>query len=340
MLLRLLVFSVAVAALLPMTLRADNKPGAIAPKPLFRDPIEDGAADPTIIWNAREKKWFIFYTNRRAKTPASETPGVTWVHGTRIGIAESSDQGATWKYRGIAEIGFGDEKTTHWAPEVIEHDGTYHMFLTIVPGIFTDWNHPRDIIHLSSDDLLKWKYESTLKLASDRVIDPCVRRLPDGTWRMWYNNESDHKSIYYADSSNLKEWKDIGKAVGDQAGEGPQVFQWKGHWWMIVDVWKGLGVYRSDDATKWSRQKSNLLQEPGKGEDDGAIGQHPGVDVCNDRAYLFYFTHPGRANKSAPRDSHEFRRSSLQVVELEYKDGWLTCDRDQPTHILLTPPAP
>jgi hypothetical protein len=157
---------------------------------------------------------------------------------------------------------------------------------------------------------------------------------------MWYNNESDQKSIYYADSSNLKEWKDIGKAVGDQAGEGPQVFQWKGHWWMIVDVWKGLGVYRSDDAAKWSRQKSNLLQEPGKGEDDGEIGQHPGVDVCNDRAYLFYFTHPGRANKSAPRDSHEFRRSSLQVVELEYKDGWLTCDRDQPTHILLTPPAP
>ena len=34
--------------------------------PLFRDPIYDGAADPTIIWNPKEKAWWIFYTNRRA----------------------------------------------------------------------------------------------------------------------------------------------------------------------------------------------------------------------------------------------------------------------------------
>ena len=28
----------------------------------------------------------------------------------------------------------------------------------------------------------------------------------------------------------------------------------------------------------------------------------------------------------------------MQVVELKYTDGWLTCDRDAPTTILLTPP--
>jgi len=27
----------------------------------------------------------------------------------------------------------------------------------------------------------------------------------------------------------------------------------------------------------------------------------------------------------------------MQVVELEYKDGELTCDRDKPTYILLKP---
>lgn len=321
--------------------RADDSP--VAPKPLFRDPVQDGAADPTPIWNAREKKWFIFYTNRRAKTPASEAPGVTWVHGTKIGIAESSDLGATWSYRGIADVQFGDENTTQWAPEVIKHDRVYHMFLTVVPGIFADWNHPRDIIHLTSDDLLKWKYESTLKLASDRAIDPCVKQLPDGKWRMWYNNERDHKSIYYADSDDLNDWKDKGKAVHDQPGEGPNVFRWHDRWWMLVDNWKGLGVYRSDDATKWERQTDYLLQTPGKGEDDGAIGQHPGVAVCgaagnaagNTRAYLFYFTHPGR--KPGEKDPHELRRSSLQVVELQFKDGWLRCDRDVATHIKLTP---
>jgi hypothetical protein len=35
---------------------------------------------------------------------------------------------------------------THWAPEVIEYKGLYHMYLSYVPGIFNDWNHPRWII--------------------------------------------------------------------------------------------------------------------------------------------------------------------------------------------------
>jgi hypothetical protein len=85
------------------------------------------------------------------------------------------------------------------------------MYLTFVPRIFRDWAHPRDIIHLTSKNLVDWKYEATLKLSSDRVIDACVMRLPNGTWRMWYNNEVDRKSIYCADSSDLFTWKDRGK---------------------------------------------------------------------------------------------------------------------------------
>jgi hypothetical protein len=52
---------------------------------------------------------------------------------------------------------------------------------------------------------------------------------------------------------------------------------------------------------------------------------------------LFYFTHPGR-RPDAPKTDTEQRRSSIQVVELKYKDGQLTCDRNEPTHIRLTPP--
>ena len=37
----------------------------------------------------------MLYTNRRANVPGLR--GVAWVHGTRIGIAESEDGGATWK---------------------------------------------------------------------------------------------------------------------------------------------------------------------------------------------------------------------------------------------------
>ena len=70
--------------------------GKVASKPLFRDPVYDGAADPVVIWNQKEKKWVMFYTNRRANEIGLD--GVTWVHGTRIGIAESSDGGANWQY--------------------------------------------------------------------------------------------------------------------------------------------------------------------------------------------------------------------------------------------------
>ena len=317
-------------------------PGKVAAKPLFRDPVYDGAADPVVIWNRTEKKWFMFYTDRRANLPDNLVTQVTWVHGTPIGIAESADGGATWTYRGTADIGYGEKDCTYWAPEVIEHDGTYHMFLTIVPGIFTDWQHPRDIIHLTSADLLKWKYESTLKLSSDRVIDPCVHRLADGTWRLWYNNERDNKSIYYADSPDLATWTDRGKVtgVGERPGEGPYVFQWKGSYWMLIDVWKGLGVYRSDDALHWTVQADNLLDKPGKGPDDGANGGHPGVVVSGGRAYCFYFLHLGRMGtiQVGARDGHERRRSLIQVVELKYADGRITCDRDQPTYINLLPP--
>jgi hypothetical protein len=156
---------------------------------------------------------------------------------------------------------------------------------------------------------------------------------------MWYNNERDRKSIYFADSTDLETWNDRGKAVGDQSGEGPKVFRWHGSYWMITDVWRGLAVYRSDDALNWARQPGgNLLQEPGEGDDDQVIGQHPDVVVSGDRAFLFYFTHPGRRGPDTQRDATEQRRSSIQVVELHHADGRLECNRDQPTQMQLPPP--
>ncbi|HLM57402.1 MAG TPA: hypothetical protein VK422_14910 [Pyrinomonadaceae bacterium] len=145
----------AAAALFSKPGAAADRPapqGKLAPKPLFRDPVHDGAADPVVVWNRRERKWFMLYTNRRANDAAAA--GVTWVHGTRIGVAESADGGATWKYKGTAEIGYGPADYTHWAPDVVHHAGTYHMFLTVVPGVFKDWNATRDIVHLTSSDLL------------------------------------------------------------------------------------------------------------------------------------------------------------------------------------------
>lgn len=304
----------------------------LADKPLFRDPIYDGAADPVLIFNRQQQKWWMFYTNRRAKDTTLD--GVSWVHGTRIGIAESKD-GAHWNYVDTANVNYRPNPDyTHWAPEVLEHDGVYHMYLTYVPGIFTDWQHPRYIIHLTSKNLIDWQFESKLQLAKDKVIDACVFRLPDGSWRLWYNNESDGKSIYYADSPDLYHWTDKGKAIATR-GEGPKVFQWKGKYFMLVDFWRGLGVFSSDDLTHWKQQKNTILQKPGKGKDDGVMGGHPDVQVVGDKAYVFYFTHPGRTPENKGKDGYEQRRSTIQVAELKLENGTITCDRDQPTYINL-----
>ncbi|MGJ5640534.1 family 43 glycosylhydrolase [Formosa sp. S-31] len=305
-----------------------------ASKPLFRDPVFDGAADPTVIWNEAEQKWFMFYTNRRANM--DKASGVEWVHGTKIGVAESTDDGNTWVYKGVCNIPYGEVDYSHWAPEVIAYDGVYHMYLTIVPGTFSDWKHPRYIAHFTSENLLDWEYQSKLNLATDKCIDACVFQLPNGVWRMYYNNEKDGKSMYYADSEDLYHWVDSGKkVVGDKGGEGPDVFEWQGKYWMIVDNWSGLGVYKSDDLEHWERQAQNILKEPGTGKDDQVMGGHPGIVVNKDRAFVFYFTHPGRTPENKGKDTYETRRSSIQVAELELVNGEIMCNRNKPVRVQL-----
>ena len=311
----------------------------VASKPLFRDPVYDGAADPVVIWNEAERRWFMFYTNRRANMEAPR--GVDWVHGTKIGIAESLDGGATWSYRGTANINYGDANTTLWAPDVIEHEGTYNMFVTIVPGIYTDWHHPdyiiqRYIIHLTSRNLIDWEYKSRLNLPTNRAIDAEMIRAQDGTWRLFYNNEREGKSIWYAESSDLVNWVDRGRAVS-QRGEGPKVFKWQGKYFLLMDIWSGMAVFSSPDMKNWTRQENNILQAPGIGPDDKVIGQHGDVLVSDGRAFLFYFTHPGRRGEGARESTVETRRSTLHVAELELVNGELTTNRDNPVFIDLKP---
>ena len=104
------------------------------PKPLFRDPIHDGAADPTVIWNRAAGEWWMFYTNRRVWAPPIDD--VSWVFGTDIGIASSADGGATWSYRGTArglETGWG--RDTFWRMWFKDDDhGIYFTHPGRLPG--------------------------------------------------------------------------------------------------------------------------------------------------------------------------------------------------------------
>jgi hypothetical protein len=66
------------------------------------------------------------------------------------------------------------------------------------------------------------------------------------------------------------------------------------------------------------------------------MGGHCDVVVNGEKAYIFYFTHPGRT-KIAPAGANTVagKRSVIQVVELQFRDGNLWCDRNLPVFINL-----
>ncbi len=103
---------------------------------------------------------------------------------------------------------------------------------------------------------------------------------------------------------------------------------------MILEAWKGLSMYSSDDLLNWEKQPDNILEKPGKGTDDHVMGGHCDVVVNDGKAYVFYFVHPGRRKDNpAPRNSFEDKRTVIQLAELHYLNGIITCDRDEPVHI-------
>lgn len=300
----------------------------MAPAPLFRDPIFDGPTDPTIIYNYQEKSWWIIYTARRANVPCHN---VSWVHGTDLGVASSSDNGKTWLYRGTLNMeAIEPGRNTYWAPEVLYHNGLYHMFVSYITGVPDNWNWGRKILHYTSENLWDWKFEAQLHLESSRIIDACVHPTPEG-WRMWYKDEDDHSHTHYADSPDLYHWEHKGIATCDQAQEGPNVFTLNGKYWMIADVWDGQAVYSSEDLLNWKRQEGTIMAGAGIRKEDTNRAHHADVLVVDDHAYIFYFVHPGQGKYEYDPElgSHQVRRSSVQTAQLREVDGRLVSVRDE-----------
>jgi hypothetical protein len=317
-----------------LALMAAAASGTVAPRPLFRDPVHDGAADASTVRDRKTGEWVMFYTNRRADLPQEDAKDARWVHGTAIGIARSED-GVYWRYGGTADIPKSCTGETLWAPDVEWFEGRWHMWLTVVPGVFRDWNAPRFIVHLTSPDLKAWTCGDRLDLGSDRVIDASVIALPKGGYRLFFNDERMNKAIRTADSRDLVHWT-VGDRLTDTPGEGPKAFRWKGRWWLISDAWKGLLVQRSDDAEHWIAQPGHILGQPGLHPTDRAKGQHPDIVVAGDRAYILYFVHQD-GEYEAKTNPDWRRRSVIQIAELKEKDGIVTVDRDAPARVKLSP---
>ena len=305
--------------------------GQQAPAPLFRDPVYDGAADPVVIWNRTEKNWWMLYTARRANQASLD---VAYCYATNIGVASSDDNGKTWIYRGELELDFEKGKNTFWAPDVIYHDGLYHMFVVYIRGARNHWGGTKSIHHYTSDDMWNWKHVGALKLSSDEVIDATLIQMKNGTFRIWYKDEKRGSITMMSESQDLYEWKNLPEpAIGGGAHEGPKVFEYKNYYWMLTDEWRGLRVYRSNDLNRWEKQ-GLILDKPSSRPDDGTKGGHADVLVVGEKAYIFYFTHPGRINSDGKPDSdgalsYTNKRSSIQAGELIFENETLTCDRDR-----------
>lgn len=314
---------------------------APAPGELYRDPVYDSPTDPTVVIDAHGS-WWMFYTQRRATHP-DPGAGVAWVHGTRIGIARSAD-GLAWEYTGTLEP--GDDgglalragrppavvDATHWAPDVI-HDGQrWRMYLTEIDGVPEQWaGHDRHIVEYTSDDLAHWRRRGTIALGSDRVIDAAVARCPDGLWRLWFKDEAADSVTRVASSPDLDEWRLEGTAIGGRAHEGPFVFPLGGWWWMITDEWRGMAVYRSEDAVAWVRQggpDAVILGESGPPDSGIQIGRHGAVTLVGDVARLYYFTHPWwDGSELVAAEYLDAWRCTVHAASLRIVGGELVCDR-------------
>jgi len=351
-----------------------------APAPLCTDPL-GAPTDPTVVRGPvgpgtapENATWWMFYTQRRADEPS---PGVAWVHGTDIGVATSDDGGLTWVYRGVVEgLDPHPGRNTLWAPEVVWARGRFHMFVSYITGVPDRWEgHDRHVLHHVSDDLVTWEYRGVVPLSSDRVIDACVAPLParpddaDGArasgFRMWFKDEATDSTTWSADSPDLETWGPSVPVITGRPHEGPNVFALGGFHWMIVDEWRGQGVYRSDDLTTWERD-GLILDSPGSRPLDSSVGNHADVVVGtaadgSEVAWVFYFAHEvwpfspqGEAiearivavgsgsdsgsdeiGTAAAGERPETRRCAIQVATARVVDGHLACDRDEPVDLDL-----
>ena len=318
------------------TVSAQERAAFNPPAPLFKDPVTDGAADPVVIYNRGEKSWWMLYTQRRAN---AETPGVSYCYGNDIAIASSKDHGKTWAYRGVLDLNFARGKNTFWAPDVVYDMGVYHMFVVYIEGVYSNWNGNARLAHYTSRNLWDWKFSDFLKSPDHNIIDATLLKLPDGKWHIWYKGSG--SVTMTGESSDLKNWTFSSvPVIGKPEHEGPKTFHFAGSYWMLTDEWKGMSVHRSADAVNWQRQGMVLDQDSGR-QEDGPTGAHGDVVVVGEKAYVFYFTHPGRkSHQYAPEDKNgyipfELRRSSIQVAELVFKDGTLVCERDKPFDFYL-----
>ncbi|MBN6056747.1 hypothetical protein JYK22_32770, partial [Nonomuraea sp. RK-328] len=292
---------------------------------LIVDPIHDGATDPVLVWNHEASSWWCLFVHRRANTKIGGPPRIGRCHGSQVGVASSADGGASWLYRGSLHLPVEPGVNTFWGPDVLFHDGVYHMYVTFIRGVPDDpawdthgrpspWH--REIHHLTSTDLWDWSHVSRLDLGTAHAVDPYVFPLPEGGWALWFKDEARGGSIWRAVSPDLYEWKVADQALSEWH-EGPAVFSLGGWYWMAAESRTGLAAYRSRDLRRWERHGG--LAVPGETARQPYI--HP---ISDNEAYFLYYAQTGRDSfgEEVPTAG---QASVIRVAELSLVGDDLVC---------------
>jgi hypothetical protein len=135
--------------------------------------------------------------------------GVTVPFRNALGLAESSDGGATFTKRGgpILDRGLHDPVFVA-SCAVLEDGGRYRMWY--VSGL--RWTGNGAVYHLkhaASDDGVEWRRDGTVAIdlapGESAISRPFVLR-EDGRYRMWYSHRGDAYGIGYAESDDGLAW--------------------------------------------------------------------------------------------------------------------------------------
>jgi hypothetical protein len=107
----------------------------------------------------------------------------------------------------------------HVGVEVQRIGTPWHRRLTVAPGVFREWNARRFIIHLTSRDGTRWTCGERLELGSERVIDAGAAALPEGGYRLWFNDKRRNRAIRHAGSPICRAARSSASSTGRASAE-------------------------------------------------------------------------------------------------------------------------
>ena len=255
----------------------------IYPKPVFTDPDDDFAKDPSIL--KTRDKFYMFYTGA---TPGGQGHGQWDFSNWQIEYATSPD-GLNWTKQGIS---FKADSNTWEAGRVqapsrpIWYKGKYYMFYTGGPRT------PMNLIYTgfaTSKDLVHW-------MKSPKIIAQNVARANDISifregkiFYMFYTTYNDvGEPVFYRTSKDLENWSEPLETGAN--GEGSSVWKENGIYYMVACLgYSGKGesyrLYSSDKLTGFKDRGVVFTEVPAFASD--AYGH--GDVIKNGKEYWFYF---------------------------------------------------